>query len=109
MKKFLVLYMASPASIDEMIKNTTPEQRQAGMDAWTEWMNAHKDVLADMGTPVGKNKRVTEDGASDVRNDVCGYSLVNAESYDAAVALFDDSPHFQIKGGYIEILECLTM
>ena len=36
MKKFLVLYQSTvPAS--EQMKNATPEQAKAGMDAWMSW------------------------------------------------------------------------
>jgi hypothetical protein len=41
MKKFLVLYMASGAEFEKMIKNFTPEQQKKGMDAWMKWMNTN--------------------------------------------------------------------
>jgi hypothetical protein len=34
MKKFMVLYMASGADFERMMKNSTPEQQKKGMDAW---------------------------------------------------------------------------
>ena len=32
MKKFLVLYMANAAEFEQMMQNSTPEQRQKGME-----------------------------------------------------------------------------
>ena len=39
MRKFMVLYMASKAELEKMMKNSTPEQQQKGMEAWMKWMN----------------------------------------------------------------------
>ena len=36
MKKFMVLYMASGAEFEKMMKNSTPEQQRKGMDAWMD-------------------------------------------------------------------------
>ena len=109
MQKFIALYMIPVASMDEMMKNSTPEQRQAGMDSWKQWAKMHEKDLVDLGVPLGKNKRVTASGVSDVRNEVCGYSLVQAESHDAAAKLFMDNPHLQMSGAYVEVLECRSM
>ena len=97
------------ASIDEMMKNSTPEQRKAGMDSWVAWSKKHEKDLVELGTPTGKNKRVTASGVSDTRNEVCGYSIVQAESHDAAAKIFSDNPHLEMPGTYIEIMECRPM
>ena len=109
MKKFVAFYMMPIASIDEMMKNNTPEQQKAGMDNWMAWMKSHEASFVDRGAPLGKNKRVTKDGASDVRNEITGYSVVQAESHDEAVALFADSPHLQMPGAYVDVLELMQM
>ncbi len=109
MKKFLVLYMMPVGAMDEMMKDSTPEQRQAGMDKWANWMKMHAADLADMGAPVGKNKRVMASGASDVRNDVCGYSVIQAESQEDVSKMFSDNPHLEMPGAYIEVAEIMVM
>ncbi len=111
MKKFLVLYMASAADFDKMMKDSTPEQQKAGMDAWMKWMDANKASFVDGGAPLGKTKRVDAKGASDVRNNVGGYSIVQAASADAAAKLFGkDMPHLQMMpGAWIEIVEIMPM
>ncbi len=68
MKKFMVLYMASGAEFEKMMKSSTPEQQQKGMEAWMKWMNANKASLVDGGAPLGKTKRVDQNGASNTRN-----------------------------------------
>ena len=78
MKKFLALYMADASGMAEMMKNSTPEQRKKGTEAWMKWMEDNKASLADRGAPVGKTKRIDAKGIKDAKNDVCGYSIVQA-------------------------------
>ena len=110
MKKFMVLYMAPSAQFEQMMKNATPEQQQKGMDAWMKWMNANKASLADGGAPLGKTKRVDANGTKDTKNEVGGYSIVQAESHDAAAKMFGkDHPHLHVPGAWIEIVEIMQI
>jgi len=109
MKKFLVLYMADQATFARMM-NTTPEQQKQGMDAWMKWMGAHKASFVDGGAPLGKTKRVDAKGAADAKNGVGGYSIVQAESADAATKIFGkDMPHLQMPGAWIEVTEIMPV
>ena len=106
MTKFMVLYMANPADFERMMKDSTPEQQQKGMEAWTKWMSDHQASLVDGGAPLGRTKRVDAKGVSDTRNGIGGYSIVQADSADAAARLFDkDHPHLQMPGAWLEIVE----
>lgn len=104
MKKYFVLYLAPAAVIEKMMANTTPEEQKTGMDKWAQWMKSHKEVLADMGAPLGKTKRVMLQGVVDVKNEVVGYSIVLAESHEAAAQLFADSPHLEMRGATIDVM-----
>jgi hypothetical protein len=53
MKKFMVLYMASPADFEKAMK-ASPDQHKKGMDAWMKWTGKHKKTLVDDGAPLGK-------------------------------------------------------
>ena len=110
MKKFHVSYMADSAAMAKMMKEATPEQGKKSMDAWMRWMEAHKKATVDMGAPLGKSKRVDGKGAKDAANDLCGYSVVQANSHDEAAKLFDNThPHLQMPGAWIEITEVMPM
>ena len=110
MKRFLVLYMASGAEFEKMMKTSTPEQQKKGMEAWMKWMDANKASLVDGGAPLGKTKRVDQNGASNTRNEIGGYSVVQAESHDAATKIFGkDHPHLQMPGAWMEILEIMPL
>jgi len=110
MKKFMVLYMASGPAFEEMKKNSTPEQQKKGMDAWMKWMEANKTSIVEGGAPLGKTKRVDTNGASNTKNEIGGYSIVRAESHEAATKLFGkDHPHLQMPGTWLEIMEIMPL
>jgi hypothetical protein len=107
MEKFLVLYMAPVASMEEMMKNMTPEQAQASRDEWGSWMKERAGNFVDMGGPVGKTKRVTANGITDTKNEVAGYSIVQAASHEDAAKMFENMP--QIPGGYTDVMRIASM
>ena len=109
MKKFLVIYMAPVGAFDEMMKNPDPAKMKEMSDSWTSWMKAHEKSFTDQGAPTGKNKRVAKGSVKDVRNEVTGYSVVQAESHDEATKIFKDNPMLQTPGAYIEVLEWMEM
>jgi len=111
MKKFMVLYMATPADFQTAMKDATPEQHKKGMDAWMKWMEKNKKAIVDGGGPLGKTKRVDAKGVADTKNGVGGYSVVQAQSHDAAAKLFAKThPHLQtMRGGWIEIVEIMPI
>ena len=108
MKTFLALYMGSdtpmdPSSIDD-------ETKDKGMAAWGQWMADHAGAVIDHGSPVGKTTKTAADGVSDIRNRVAGYIIVQAETHEAAAAMFENHPHFAIfPGDSVEIMERLPI
>jgi YCII-related domain len=111
MKKFMVLYMASTADFEKAMKGSTLEQQQKGMGAWMKWMEKNKKSIVEGGGPLGKTKRVDAKGTSNTRNGIGGFSIVQAQSHDAAAKLFGKThPHLQMMpGGWIEIVEIMPM
>ena len=108
MKKFVALYLA-PMSAVEQMRKATPEQMKTGMDAWKKWMDEHKKALTELGAPLGKTKRITTSGVSDTRNEVTGYSVVQAETHEAAAKIFEGHPHFRMPGASIEVMEAMPI
>ncbi len=108
MKKFLVLYKA-PQSAFEQMKNTTPEQQKAGMQAWMTWAQKAGPAIVDMGAPLGKSLRVTPGGASPTSNDLGGFSILQGESKEAVAAHLKGHPHFMMPDGTIEVVELMPI
>ena len=106
--RFLVTYLA-PASVIAEWKKTEPETRKAAEEKmqaqWKKWMSDHAKIFAYVGAGVGKTKAVRSGGTSDTKNDIMLYSIVEAESHEAAAKTFEDHPHLQIPQSSIEIME----
>jgi hypothetical protein len=109
MKKFLVLYRMDMAEMQKMMASTSAEERKKSMEEWQVWMKRNVTSFADHGGPVGKTKQVAASGATDTRNDVGGYSIVQAESHEAAAALFADNPHITMPRATVEVMEIMPM
>lgn len=101
--KFMALYMAPASAIAEMMKMSEADGKKE-MDAWMAWEASNKKAIADIGTPLGKTKSVTSSGVSDTHNEVTGFTIVEADSHDAAAKLFAGHPHLKHKGCRVEVL-----
>jgi hypothetical protein len=107
MKTFVALYMGSPgASPGDLSEDTIAK----GMAAWGDWMVRHAADVVDTGGPLGKTKKTSAGGVSDIRNAVTGYVVVRAETHEAAAKMFEGHPHFSIfPGDSVEIMEVLPI
>ena len=97
------------AAIQKMMESSNEAQRKEGMAEWGAWMKTNAASFADMGGPAGKNTQITPDGAMQMSNDVGGYSVVQAESAEAATKLLQSSPHFEMPGATVDLMEIMQM
>lgn len=115
MKKFLAVYTGTPTSVERsgwnrLEEGKRKEKEAAGMKAWGDWMATHQAVILESGGPLGKTKRASAEGVSDIKNSMTGYVIVQAESHDAAARMFEMHPHFALfPGDSVEIMECLPI
>ena len=112
MEKFLVLYRAPNAVIDEWMKKPEQERKPEEtkmMDAWKKWMAANASKFADKGAGAGKPKVVSSSGVKDARNDIMMYQIVQANSADEAAKMFVDHPHFGIPQASVEVMPLKAM
>ncbi|MFC5570199.1 hypothetical protein ACFPN1_09025 [Lysobacter yangpyeongensis] len=113
MKKFMAVFTGSPDAMArwQALDEAERKRREAeGMQAWHQWGERLGDAIVDQGAPLGKTKRVTGDGIADTRNNLAAYTVVQAESHEAAARLFENHPHFAIfPGDGVEIMECLPI
>jgi len=115
MKRFLAIYIGTEAALERaQWKELDEEKREAlvasGIKAWMEWGTANAAAIVDQGSPLGKTKRASAQGVTDIRNSMTGYVIVQAESHEAAAKLFENHPHFTIfPGDSVEIMECLPL
>jgi len=107
--KYLVLYRSSVPAREQMASGSA-EEAQAGMQLWMDWAGRVGSAMADMGSPLDPVASIDQTGASGQPGSpfIGGFSILEAESADAAKKLLDDHPHFHAPGGpSIEVLEFL--
>jgi len=113
MKKFLAVFIgteASSAKWEKLDEKTRSEREKEGLAAWHSWVEKNKKSLIDVGSPLGSTKKIGPSGISDFSNELCGFTVVLAESHEAAARLFVNHPHFTIfPGDSIEVMECLDI
>ena len=106
MSKFMILYRAE-ASLREQLANTTPEQQEAGMEAWRAWANKVGYALVDLGAPLGHTAHVGPGVASS--DGLTGYSILEAGSTEEVESILFGHPHLAMPGASIEVLEIIPI
>ena len=87
----------------------SPEEGAKVMRAWTDWFTKIGDAIVDPGNPVSRVRTIAADGSvgSGDAHSVTGYTIINADDLDAAVALAKGAP---LDGGMsIEVAETSAM
>jgi hypothetical protein len=98
MKKYLVTYHggAPPA---------TPEQAKQMKEAFGGWLGRAGAAVVDAGAPIRAAGHV---GKTHAAAEIGGYSIIQAESADAARAVLDSHP-FVARGGTLQFFELLSI
>jgi len=113
--EYLAVFLGSKTSPRALAWNAMPEaeqraKAQAGITAWKAWAEKHHAAIVAMGGPLGKTKKVTQRGVDDVSNEIGAYTVVRADSHEAAAKLFENHPHFTIfPGESVEIMPVLPI
>lgn len=110
MKKYMGLYIGTAPSQKKPTPPPSVQTREAGMKAWGDWVGKHAADILDIGGPLGKTLQADANGVSKTQNKLTGYVIVQADSHEAAAAMFENHPHFTIfPGDAVEILEILDI
>ena len=83
---------------------TSPEEQEKVMAAWMSWMGGHGESFVETGAPVGDNRIVRTGGVENHGgpNPLTGYSIVTADSIEAAMEIAKDCPIHEA-GGHVEV------
>jgi hypothetical protein len=88
MSKFILLYRGDATPPEKM----TEEQSNEVMAQWNVWMEKHGAALADLGAPFGAHASVGGDGNEQTPANLAGYTIVEADSLEAAKGFCDGHP-----------------
>ncbi len=89
----------------------TPEEQAQVMNQWGQWFGGMGPAVVDGGNPVGQSHTVQGNGsvaANGGANPASGYSIVQAESLQGALALAKGCPILQ-GGGSVEVAPVIDM
>jgi len=100
MAKYLLAYTgdATPPA--------TEDEGKAVMDGWIAWFTTVGEAVVDPGNPIGPSVTVAADGSVSEggTSRIGGYSVISADSLEAATAFAQSCPHLAA-GGTVEVYE----
>ena len=107
MSQFMMVYKGEATDMSDM----SEEEAGAVMAKWAEWMQGVGSALTDMGMPFGPSSSIVDDGSAGTAAPLTGYSIVEADSMDAARALADGHPFLiEGKGNYaVDLYELMPV
>jgi hypothetical protein len=112
---FLAVFLGNKSSPKMAAWNALPEgerdaKMQDGIAAWKAWLEQHKAAIVGIGGPLGKTKKISDLGIEDISNLLSAYTIVRAESHEAAARMFEKHPHFtNFPGDCVEVMPVLPI
>ncbi len=112
MTQFMMIFRSTPLANVQL----SPEQIQASIQTWTEWIGnlaaqgnfVSTNRIGFEGKTVKPNNIITEGPYAEVKEVVGGYMLVKANSLDEAVELAQGCPILKI-GGHVEVRNIMAL
>ena len=88
----------------------TDAEREAAMAAWGQWFGTLGSAIVDAGNPFGPSASVGSNGAANgaAGTGLTGYSILTADSLDAAAELVKGCPVFA-NGGKVDVYEAIPI
>jgi hypothetical protein len=102
---YLVLYTGGMG----MAADEADQQRIMG--EWNAWYGRMGEAIVDGGAPFGAAKHVAGNGIEDGPlgdNPATGYTVIRADSLEAAAAACEDHPHLK-DNGQVQVFECIDL
>jgi hypothetical protein len=112
---YLAVFLGSKTSPRMKAWLALPEEerrtkQEKGIAAWKSWVEQHQAAIVGTGGPLGKTKRITQNGIEDTSNNMSAYTVVRADSQEAAARMFDNHPHFtNFPGDAVEVMPVLPI
>lgn len=95
MARYMLLYKGAATDMSAM----APEAVEEEMGRWMAWYGGLGEAVIDMGAPFGTGGSVVDDGSEGTASELTGFSIVEAESLDAAKAMTSGHPYLRDNTG----------
>jgi hypothetical protein len=87
----------------------TDAEREAAMAAWGQWFGQLGSAIVDAGNPFGPSSSVDSSGSNGAaKTGLSGYSVITADSLDAAAELAKGCPVLA-HGGKVDVYETIPV
>lgn len=112
---YLAVFLGDKSSPRRAAWDALPEgdcraKEREGIAAWKAWVEKHHAAIVAMGGPLGKTKKVTQQGIDGTSNNMGAFTVVRADSHEAAAKLFERHPHFMIfPGDSVEVMPVMPI
>jgi len=108
MSKFIALLFGAADQNEK--QEISPDHSNTLMQEWGKWAQANQRSIVDHGMPLGSTIRVSATGATNTKNAIVAYCIVEAADHAAAASMFREHPHLRLhKGNTIEVIEGLEI
>ena len=101
MPKYVLAYLGGD-------KPASPEEGAKNMAEWQAWLGGLGEAVVNPGTPLSGTQTVSLDGVAPSSSTMAGFTIVEAGSIDAAIAMAKSSPFLKINGT-IDVSEVMEM
>ncbi len=105
MAKYMLVYTGG------MGMGADPEEQQRIMAEWGAWYGTMGAAIVDGGSPFGEARHLKGNGVeAGALGDTpaTGYTVIEADSLDAAAAACEGHPHLD-HGGQVQVFTCIDM
>ncbi len=112
---FLAVFLGDKSSPKMAAWNALSEaerkaKMQEGIAAWKAWVEMYQAAIVGMGGPLGKTKKISDRGIEDISNMLSAYTVVRADSHEAAAMMFEKHPHFtNFPGDSVEVMPVMPI
>jgi hypothetical protein len=112
---FLAVFLGTKTSAKMEAWDALPEadrkaKEREGVASWRAWAEKHQNAIASMGGPLGKTKKVSDQGIEDISNEMGAFMVVRAGPLEEAAKLFENHPHYTIfPGERVEVMPVLPI
>jgi hypothetical protein len=101
---------ASRAAWEALPEGDRKAKELEGIAGWKAWVEKHQAAIVELGGPLGKTKKVSRSGIEDTSNHMGAFSVVRADSHEAAAKMFEKHPHFMIfPGESVEVMPVMPI
>jgi hypothetical protein len=105
MKDFLLIFRRDASTEDARL---SPEQLQAMMKPWQDWMGSQGNRLEATGNVVKPNNMITNGPYIEIKEAIGGYTIIKANSLEEATEISKGCPILQV-GGSVEVRAIIPM